>query len=323
MAMQATYTQEEVDFVGSNHEDLTVKEMAAYLERERQTIYNILNKHGWKAKLDPDYRKPKPRNEDSEIVNDRSLKRKRAQFGRHPGIYTNSGYANLSATVALIEHELKTWPVYFEAIVRGDKNFETRKDDRDFQKGDTLILREWDPAAGEYTGRTARRFISFVLPGGQFGVERGFCVMGLQKADGPSIPHLALSLRQPWASMVVAGLKQYVTRGVDTSYRGRIFVHAAATPSTHDPYLISDGRTIYTRPGESISVPLAAIVGEVTIVDTCLAVEAVEQINQEEKKLGDFSTGRYAWKLADPVAYDSPRPCKGSIGLWEYQNQSI
>lgn len=323
MAMQATYTQEEVDFVGSNHEDLTVKEMAAYLERERQTIYNILNKHGWKAKLDPDYRKPKPRNEDSEIVNDRSLKRKRAQFGRHPGIYTNSGYANLSETVARIEHELKTWPVYFEAIVRGDKNFEARKDDRDFQKGDTLILREWDPAAGEYTGRTARRFISFVLPGGQLGVERGFCVMGLQEEGQRVAEDKAITILQPWASLVVAGAKQYLTRWTSTSYRGKILIHAAGRRETIPEGLSSLPAIIEGLGGAQNfnNLPYGAIIGEAMLIDVCRAEDVAA--GEQEKVFGDFAAGRYAWKIADPVKYEEPLPCKGPAALWEYQNQTI
>lgn len=40
----------------------------------------------------------------------------------------------------MIEHKLKTWPVYFDAIERGEKPFDVRRDDRGFQKGDVLIL---------------------------------------------------------------------------------------------------------------------------------------------------------------------------------------
>jgi len=52
-------------------------------------------------------------------------------------------------------HELKAWPVYYQAVIDGVKRAELRQDDRGFAVGDVLILREYDPEAGEYTGRWA------------------------------------------------------------------------------------------------------------------------------------------------------------------------
>ena len=46
----------------------------------------------------------------------------------------------------LLEHDLKIWPQYYACVADGSKTFEVRdNDDRNFQKGDTVILREWDP----------------------------------------------------------------------------------------------------------------------------------------------------------------------------------
>jgi len=45
-------------------------------------------------------------------------------------------------------HELKIWPQYYCRVADGSKTFEVRKNDRGFQPGDTVILKEWDP---EYT----------------------------------------------------------------------------------------------------------------------------------------------------------------------------
>lgn len=83
------------------------------------------------------------------------------------------------------EHFLKTWPALFEAVRQGDKTFEIRKDDRHFQKGDLAILLEWDPtppanAQGyHYTNREQRFEITYVLRGGQFGLEPGYVALGL------------------------------------------------------------------------------------------------------------------------------------------------
>lgn len=72
-------------------------------------------------------------------------------------------------------HQLKTLPVYFEAVRKGDKTFEVRKNDRDFQVGDTLHLREWD--GNKYTGKDARRKVSYILDNPEY-VKEGYVVMG-------------------------------------------------------------------------------------------------------------------------------------------------
>lgn len=82
-------------------------------------------------------------------------------------------------------HELKTWPTYFERIADGSKTFEIRRNDRGYQAGDTLRLREYDPSGDHddcpdndcrgkrYTGREAFRTVGFVAAGTLFGLELG------------------------------------------------------------------------------------------------------------------------------------------------------
>lgn len=79
-------------------------------------------------------------------------------------------------------HRLKTWPEYFNAVRFGAKTFEVRKDDRGgFNLGDALALEEWDPVAQEYTGSQTVRYVSYVVRGGQHGIEPGYVVLGLGK----------------------------------------------------------------------------------------------------------------------------------------------
>jgi len=59
-------------------------------------------------------------------------------------------------------HDLKTWPRFFDAVASGAKPFEIRANDRDYRVGDRLILREFDPATGEYSGRSVERVVSYV-----------------------------------------------------------------------------------------------------------------------------------------------------------------
>ncbi len=63
-------------------------------------------------------------------------------------------------------HELKCWPEFFNAIGDGQKTFDVRKgNDRSYQVGDELFLREWDPRKKEYTGYATRRMVVYVMHG--------------------------------------------------------------------------------------------------------------------------------------------------------------
>lgn len=79
------------------------------------------------------------------------------------------------------EHELKTWPEYFKAVASGEKNFEIRKNDRDFKVGDILILKEYDPVKKEYTGDYVGREITYIMNEQPF-VKEGYVVMSIDIA---------------------------------------------------------------------------------------------------------------------------------------------
>lgn len=75
-----------------------------------------------------------------------------------------------------MEHQLKTWPRWFQATEDCLKSFEVRSFDRDFRAGDDLLLLEWDPKAKEYTGRSLSMVVLAVytdLPG----LEEGYCIL--------------------------------------------------------------------------------------------------------------------------------------------------
>ena len=89
---------------------------------------------------------------------------------------------------ARIRHELKCWPEFFEPTLRGVKQFELRRDDREggFQVGDELRLNEWDPTieepygpgeGGKHRGYTSRHCV----------VRVGY-VMSASVVDGLMIP---------------------------------------------------------------------------------------------------------------------------------------
>ena len=75
-------------------------------------------------------------------------------------------------------HELKIWPQHFDKVQGGVKKFEVRMDDRGYQIGDLLHLREWDPMSELYTDREIMACIGYVHRG--WGLLPGFCILGFE-----------------------------------------------------------------------------------------------------------------------------------------------
>lgn len=93
------------------------------------------------------------------------------------------------------EHHLKTYPECFQVAIDGLKLFELRKNDRDFQIGDLLILEEWQPpkyfsemggdgpgqqTQGFYTGRRATFSVKYIFQGGKWGLDHAYVIMAIQ-----------------------------------------------------------------------------------------------------------------------------------------------
>lgn len=76
-----------------------------------------------------------------------------------------------------IIHELKILPQYYDAVISNIKHFELRKDDRDYQVGDFLVLKEWHN--GNYTGRETGFKIEYILRNcSEYGLMDGYCILG-------------------------------------------------------------------------------------------------------------------------------------------------
>ena len=87
-------------------------------------------------------------------------------------------------------HELKIWSEFFDAVKDGRKTFEVRYNDREYQEGDYLVLREIQKSqeegnAPDFTGRAILAKIKFVFrdkkgENGTHFLQDGYVVLGIE-----------------------------------------------------------------------------------------------------------------------------------------------
>lgn len=79
-------------------------------------------------------------------------------------------------------HALKIEPKYFVDIICGNKNFEVRKNDRDFHVDDYLAFNELSATREEYTGRSTLVKVTSIVDDERF-CKEGFIIMGFEKCS--------------------------------------------------------------------------------------------------------------------------------------------
>lgn len=159
----------------------------------------------------------------------------------------------------------------------------------------------------------------------------------------------AITIWQPWASLVSCGAKKYETRGWLTNYRGPIAIHAAlkgvAPPYPElrralDKYaekigsfddlprgaiiataeLVNIWRIVH-HPGTDVDVAKNIPIGAESLTTDKHAPDFGDYFvpTAEEMALGDWRPGRYAWELANVKILPEPIPVKGKQGLWDWE----
>ncbi len=126
----------------------------------------------------------------------------------------------------------------------------------------------------------------------------------------------ALTLTQPWATLVALGAKRYETRSWRTAYRGPLAIHAAkGFPWQATTYAYTDPQVRGVVPDHELPYPRGVVLCIVTLMD-CRRIEDLTALSIQERAFGDYGPGRWAWQLTDLQLLNSPYPCKGSLGLW-------
>ena len=118
----------------------------------------------------------------------------------------------------------------------------------------------------------------------------------------------ALTVRQPWASLIAGKRKRYETRSWLTHYRGLLAIHA--------------GKNASEIQNEDIGrFPLGAIVAVAEIVQCHRTEDIRDSLCDEALGVGDFSSGRFAWELHNVKSIEPPIPARGFQGLWEWMGE--
>lgn len=122
-----------------------------------------------------------------------------------------------------------------------------------------------------------------------------------------------LTIREPWASLIVNGYKEYEFRSWKTNYRGKILIHTG---------LRLEKEVIDRFDEYNLNYVLGAIIGEAILTDCILVNEEFSKsLRKINNKVYAYSNHKetYAWKLENIKIYDCPIYVKGKLGLWNYE----
>lgn len=122
----------------------------------------------------------------------------------------------------------------------------------------------------------------------------------------------ALSLKQPWAELVVSGKKTIELRKWNTKFRGEFLVHASKIP---------DSNAMGKLGFKENSVPLGSILGKARLVDVKKYDSKAELAKDKNKHLATSDWGEYGFVLKDIRRLEKPILAKGSLNFWNFEGK--
>ena len=131
----------------------------------------------------------------------------------------------------------------------------------------------------------------------------------------------AISLWQPWASLIPLGLKHYETRSWKTDYRGKLLICSTAGNSKQHKEYLKICNELKLPPWENFLHGCAIALCDLT---DCIKMtdEFLQQQSRTEILCGDWQVGRYAWKLENIQPIAEPFAVKGKQGLFDISLQN-
>ena len=134
-----------------------------------------------------------------------------------------------------------------------------------------------------------------------------------------------LSVRQPWAYLIVAGYKDIENRTWYTGHRGSLLIHASkgVDPENFMPkqraYIESAGIVI----PDSIDLPRGAIVGSVNLTNVYSDGRDENLLDIYDGKGSPWFEGPYGFKMIGSVPFYEPIPYRGSLGIREASDANL
>jgi len=143
-------------------------------------------------------------------------------------------------------------------------------------------------------------------------------------AAAPTLPLPALTLWQPWASLLVTRVKVHETRSWPAPRRlvgGRIAIHAAASHPARrhvGPKLDAICRTTFGDDWRAV-LPLGAVLAT-AILEGSVPTDALRSTTSaSDLACGIWDDGRWAWTLSSIQVLVEPSPAKGGQGIWTWR----
>ncbi len=150
----------------------------------------------------------------------------------------------------------------------------------------------------------------------------------------------ALTLWQPWATLVAMGEKRVETRCWRTKYRGELAIHAAAklppkwlgASARTDPFrdeladVFGVRRDRDDRAGKHVDDILRGLpYGKIVCIVRLADIDEIDHliryaVGDREQVFGNYEDGRYAWWLEMVEVFESPIPVKGNRMLWNWND---
>ena len=123
-----------------------------------------------------------------------------------------------------------------------------------------------------------------------------------------------LSIREPWASLIVNGYKTYEFRTWNTKYRGKILIHSS---------LSIEKKNLNRFKNYNININSGYIIGEAQITDSVWIDEKLhKKLLKKDKEVYKNSVNCYGFKLENIKKYKKPIPAKGRLGFWNFEEEN-